>query len=316
MIFFPRLYSPNARKYARPVPQDDLRILYDKCIRPALQEFVPEQLSHWPVNYDMAMLQYRDLGGQLHIGSIQLPASLMTDFCHHLRLRLAEHRHFEDSFFCHEWRGLKGSTVHDPVDPQACDQALDHITHALKIEMLNMSNWWIDTAVEVSSPGHVLQWLTNKHLDVLSYMLRSPADHTISNIPQSSRWHEDISAHLYALGGFRTTLPKRLVQTTSVRYVNVYTTDKSPTYQLHKGVFRRHRASEIHPDKIAQLMRDVSSFGELFFNLSGQQGGPVQEGNIRAEGRIQLNAAHDYLRQFPLDLLARCFVAIPAAEWW
>ena len=102
-------------------------LLYDDCIRPTLHDLAAEQLTHWPINYDMAMAQYRDVKGLFHFGSVQIAPILLADFAQQLLFRLNEHNQFKDAFFCHETRGLKGATIHNPADPDECNNALQYL---------------------------------------------------------------------------------------------------------------------------------------------------------------------------------------------
>lgn len=317
MIFFPHLYNPDRpRNSTSNLSQDNLRILYDSCIRPTLAVVAPEQLCHWPFSYDLAMQQYRDVAGQLHVSSIQLAATLLAPFTEQLIANLNHYPQFRDAFFCHEWRGLKGATAHHPTDAAACDRAIDYICADLDLNLINVQNWWIDVAVEVFATGHILQWRKDQHAVILAFCAPEAHPDLIMALPQSRHWHEDLSSQIYSLAGFRATMPAAITEASGVSYVNIYTTDKSSTYQLHSGSFRRHRASELLPDPIGRLLKDVDSLGLLFHKLGGQADGAVQEGSLRAEGRINIDRAADYMRRFPPDPLFATFTALPAAQWW
>ena len=59
-------------------------------------------------------MQYRDDKGQLHLGSVDVPAGVISTFTEALLRYLNLVLEFEDAYFLHEFRGHKGATVHDP----------------------------------------------------------------------------------------------------------------------------------------------------------------------------------------------------------
>lgn len=267
------------------------------------------------MNYTLAFDQYRDSRGELHFSTLDIAPALVRPFCDQLLLNMEAYAQFEDAFFFHEWRGLKGATIHDPQDPDACNSALLHITRHIDFHSLHLEDWHVDVGIEISTPGHVLQWLNQAHSDIIAYLLPSASPQHIQRLLNSSNYHNDTAAHMYALAGFRATVHS-LGTDDHVSYINVYTTDKSSTYQLHTGAFKRHFPSNLMPRAINRLSKDIDLTLNLFHTLAGLDTNDPQPGNIRAEARIQLTHAADYMRSFPVDPLFNSFVCIPALEWW
>jgi hypothetical protein len=113
-IFFPCLYQSEP-DYSPAIPRDTLEFIYDKCLRLAVQEVIPEQLTHWPVSYRAAMLQMRGAQSQLHFQSVDIPQDALQEFALAFRDRLDQRADLCQSFFVHELRGTKGTTTHTPA---------------------------------------------------------------------------------------------------------------------------------------------------------------------------------------------------------
>lgn len=86
-----------------------------------------KQLTHWPINYDMAMARIYNVKEQLHYGSIQIKSDLLDRFSQLLLLHLNEYNQFKNAFFCHEVRGFKAGRTHNPNDMDAYNKALEYM---------------------------------------------------------------------------------------------------------------------------------------------------------------------------------------------
>lgn len=266
------------------------------------------------------MMAARDKRRQFHFSSIDIPAHLLPQFCERLRHRLDNYSSFQDSFFLHEWRGLKGATLHNPDDDEAIDQALLAACDIIDFDILedpsDLENWWIDIGLEIRSEGRVLQWLQEGHSQLLQYCLPSQTAQGIRKILRSKKFKIDISTLLYDLAGFRVEVPGP-GRADQVAYINVYTTDKSATYQLHHGAFSRHRASDLLPTRISALVHDIKELGILYDLCAGARG-PVHEGAARLEARIRMvpMLVPAKFRNLPRSLIDDTLVSYQAKDWW
>jgi hypothetical protein len=319
MIFFPRLYMS---RQARRVSQEDLQILYDDCIRPTVAHLSPASISHWPVSYSACMKRIRDTRGQYHFTSIDISPDYLEQFGTLLRQRLQTHANFQDSFFVHEWRGLKEFTSHNPAIPDDCDEALGAALEDIDMNGLyppqRENEWFVDVGVEVNSPDKVLQWKADTHNRVLAYTVPTASLADLDIAMSRSSFHVDVSSHVYPLAGFRWEVPRSLQGLQAVQYVNVYTTDKSATYQLHRGAFRRHQASDLFPDKIGNLLKDIIMLSDIYDKCSGDEGQPAQYSNARLEVRMALRPNHinHKLRDVTRDFINCTIVGFDAGDWW
>lgn len=300
--------------------QEQLAILYERCIRPVIANLLPEHIAHWPLNYAAALMVARDDRKQLHFGSRDIPSHVLPQFAAQLRERLETIADFKDSFFLHEWRGLKGATVHDPTDDEAADNALETAGSMLDLTQLgdppDLSAWWIDIGVEVSAPGRVLQWLDEKQGHLVKYALLSLDSAAVRRILRSKVFHTDVSSLLYELAGFRVEVPVAGAQD-HVCYLNAYTTDKSVTYQLHRGAFRRHRAQDLLPQNIRRLLNDMEALG-VMYDLCAGASGPVHEGAARFEVRTRMmpGVVAAKFQDLPRALINKTLVAYRSEDWW
>lgn len=277
-------------------------------------------MGRMPLNYEMAMLLYRDEGGRFHHGTIDLPSHLLSTFATELLERLQKHEReeFHDAFFLHELRGTKSATHHDPTDKEARNRAFNAVFHQFSMEKLNPQDWFVDVALEVYQPNCVLQWLVQGHRRILRFILPSARDDQLDAILQSkTQYTLDLSAQISDLGGFRA-LPGSRGKDDQVTYINVYNTDKSATYQLHPGIFKRRKAWHLFPNKIKRLGAELESIANAFrlCGGAGDSSKPVIEGNARMEVRVPLSVAREFFTKVPHQLIRHAVLAYNCTTYW
>jgi hypothetical protein len=259
----------------------------------------------------MAFVQAQDVNKQLHLGTIEIPSTMLAAFAAKLTEYLEQHPNFKDCFFYHEWRGMKGGTAHDGAIGQQADRAFNSITADLDFTRIIPNDWHADVAMELYAPGKVLMWATDSHPLLLQFLIPNISNDNIARLMRSKNWQSDTSTLIYSLAGFRSPVSPT-ISTEDIKYINVYTTEKQPTYQLHHGAFRRHIAQDILPTRLPRLLEDIVRIGDMFGNCRDC----CQEGCVRVEVRIPLSNAREKLRQFPLDLARDSIIVFNAAEWW
>lgn len=295
----------------------DLRThIYDKCLRRAAIEINPSDQSRWPITYAAAMDLYRDDHGQFHFGTIDFPPRLLKKFAARLLELFQMREELKDAFFVHELRGTKGATHHDPHDADQRRAALEDAFHAFDTNLFKVENWVVDIGVEICYPGHVLQWLTKGHRHVLEFLLPSATADKISAVLNSpTQYHCDLSAQLNDIGGFRS-LPASRGAADRLIYSNIYSTDKSATYQLHSGLFKRRKPWHLFPDKADKLLADIEKIADTFRACGGSQTVDGLEGNARMEVRVPLDIANQTLVDIPDGLIQKSIVAFNPPTFW
>lgn len=311
-IFFPRLYEKGK---CPAISAEILATIYDECLRPAILNVNPFDQSRWPITYSKAMDLYRDSKGMLHFGTLDVPANMLESFGKTLLGLLRKHEGLADAFFVHEIRGTKGASHHDPSSIEMRRAALDEIFDSFDRQLLKIEEWVVDIAMEVRHEGHVLQWLTKGHRRILEFLLPSASENKISDILHSkTQYNCDISAQLSDLGGFRA-LPGSRGKADGVIYINNYTTDKSATYQLHQGVFRRRKPWHMFPTRIDQLLTDLKVIGETFRICGGSPGAGL-EGNAHMEIHTPLSLADQKLLNVLDALIKQTLLSFECATFW
>ena len=311
-VFFPHLYEKGKSSAI----STELRShIYDKCLRQAAIEVNPLDQSRWPITYASAMELYRDDKGLFHFSTIDFPPRLLQPFAVRLLELFQMHEELKDAFFVHELRGTKGATQHDPKDVAQRRVALEDLFHAFDTSQFTASQWVVDVAREIRYKGHVLQWLTKSHRRVLEFLLPSAAEKISDVLNSSTQYHCDLSAQIGDIGGFRSQ-PGSRGAADRVAYINIYTTDKSATYQLHNGLFRRRKPWHLFPDKIGTLVEDMAKMAETFRTCGGDQTVDGLEGNARLEVRVPLDLAEHTLVDIPDDLIQQSLVAFDCPTFW
>ncbi|KAI0671981.1 hypothetical protein C8Q78DRAFT_971846, partial [Trametes maxima] len=259
----------------------------------------------------------RDRGGRLHFSSVDIPELSLDEFTDVLKDNLAEHPRLSNSLFMLELRGTKGMYSFPFEIEDLRQDAFNRLVEQIDLagaEQDNLQNWHCDVGLEIAQPGYVLQWLTHAHHRLLSHALPSQDEDNITRLLNGSAFSEDLSGHLYDLAGFRIA-PGARGRPDGVAYINVYTTDKEVTYQLHTGAFSPHRVSALYPGPFPRLLADMETIAKMFAECGGVHG-QTQDGTARFEIRVKISEAMETLNSFPNDLLINSCIAIPNTIWW
>ena len=279
-------------------------------------EAIPSQASHWPVNYDTAFQNSKDVRGKLHLGSVAVPPTHLVPFCNALLAQLDAIDSFKDAYFCHELRGQKGGTAHaEDEDGRNPEEAFDTFFDNVDRTRIDAGNWLVDVGLEIHDPGMVVQWSKSTHSEILKYVLPSLQHDQIDRLQNRKTFHLDHTAQMEDFAGFRCE-PGLWGTQNQVEYINVYTTDKSSTYQLHSGVWRRRSCEDLHPKTLDKLLADLVKMSTTYKFCSGSQGDTPQEGCARLEIRVPLMDAQTSLRDPPLEDLKQWTYSVPTDLWW
>lgn len=307
-MFFPRLYKKG--KFG--VTSEYRKVIYEQCIRPAVLAINRVDQSRWPVTYSAMTTLFRDTKGSFHFNSFDIPGKLVAGFGAKLLELLEEHDDLKDAFFVHELRGTKSSCHHNPGNADERKAAMEDVFDVFDTELFDPHQWVVDIGLEIQQEGRTLQWLTEGHQHILAYLLPLAPENLISAVLQSkTQYFCDISAQLGDLGGFRA-LPGSRGKLDMVSYINVYTTDKSVTYQLHKGIYRRRKPWHLFPVSISQLIKDMGTIGGVFQSCAADG----IEGNARMEIRVPLGIADAVLTQLPYEVIHTAVVSFPCKTLW
>lgn len=311
-VLFPDLYEPGREPK---LEKEHLQWIYDDAVRPTVAQVLPDRISHWPLTYERAIQLQKDNRGRFHLHTIDIPEDVLPVFAEYFTARFTAQCLVGRMIFHVEYRGTKNGYLFDwdsDDDRKAArDQLLEGIDFAEQ-ESQNIQNWYIDVGLELSLPGHVLQWRTEGHENVIVAAHTSMSEARAANVIASSAYSQDLSAHLFELSGFRLA-PRSPVD--HVVYAAAYTTDKEATYQLHTGMFRAHGAEDLLPRKIDALIRDIGGIANTFYECSGS-GGVAQDGTARLEVRVPLQEALRCMGGVPRESLRMVVSAFPDGVWW
>ena len=99
-----------------------------------------------------------------------------------------------------------------------------------------------------------------------------------------------------------------------VSYINVYTTDKEGSYQLHKGIFGRRITSTVLPAFMEKLLKELETIGTQLVTYSKEAS--HHEGNCRLEIRVPLSIHETTLMTFPPQLALHGMARYHYTTWW
>ncbi|KAM5530101.1 hypothetical protein V8D89_016230, partial [Ganoderma adspersum] len=315
-VFLPGFYSPHQPPS---IPSETFPLIYERAVLPAAKACSTELTLPWPLNYKLAERLSRDARGRLCPVSHDIPPDLIQQFATEFLTRLeALGPRFVGAFFEIEVKGVKGTTLHNPSDPDARSAALDRVLDPLVLRDIGAAelatDWFVDVALEVHEPGHCLMWSTEGHSRVIEHTLPSLDEEQAQSLTHSSKFILDPAAHLTAFAGFRLE-PGRLGSSDHITYLNVYTTDKAATYQLNNGVYRRRSCTDLLPKNIDKLLEDIDKITETLSICAGDDG-DTQDGAARLEARVNIAFAEETLISMSTEVIDSCIIAVPSILWW
>lgn len=320
-VFFPRMYH---RFESNRIPTPDIELIYNRCLRPLVQRLMPNQATHWPPTYHVALQTARDHAGRLHFSSLDIPAHILPEFAtSYLETIQPLRPYFREAYFGHELRGWKAATVHNLANHDQPDNyyervnALEDLTRVLHMPSIQHNQWLVDVGLEFGLPGKIVTWRSTSHHALVRHLLPD-VPNLERTFDRSKTCFVDNQMHLKDFAGFRWT-PSRNIETIS--YVQAYTTEKAVSYQLHDGIFRPRKALELLSKRTCtKLIDDLDQQSGILFTCAGNDEDhpeiQPQEGCARLEVRVPLSHANDIITDFPNDLINQTMVQIPAHHWW
>ncbi|KAG1722084.1 hypothetical protein EDD22DRAFT_790496, partial [Suillus occidentalis] len=318
-FFFPRLYA-TASEDPRWVglSQDDFALIYDRCLRPLIIEYLPETRDRWPTSYNAALTHARTLTGSISFNTVDVAWRVLEQLAIPLLTKLGEEKEeFKDAYFVHELRGKKNAAMHDGTDPVARQMALDDVFEHVDTLELDPRQWHVDVALTIGLQGHVVTWRSSSHREVLNFLMPGAGPQRIDRLTNNkTAFHFDRHLQIKEFAGFRASTAN-VAGADGISYVQAYCTEKNVTYSLNPGVFRRRRAKELLDRKAEEkIISDLDIMSGVFFECTGD--GPVagRDGCARLEIRVPLDKALDYLPTIPEDLAQRSVIAIDRRAWW
>ena len=295
-----------------------LEYSYNVAIRETLRDIDPTRLAHLPSNYQLAITQQKDGKGQLHFGTWDIAPDLLLSFSWGFLNCLSLHPGCAGAYFVHELQGTKGAMSHNLDDFEARLDALDGFMKFVDPESIQRegSNWYIDVAIELHLPGHVVHPSRDGFYDIVKWLLPSLNDIQVRSLRNADAFYVDHAASLDEVAGFRCE-PGSKGKLDKVHYMNVYCTEKSAIYQLHgTGTYQRASAADLFDDRLNGLLSRMTKVASTFASASGAiEGIESLPGNARFEVRVPISEAFEKLRTFPRHIFLTLF-PIPIDVWW
>lgn len=316
-VFFPRKYSAGG---PHEITSTELETIYNEGVRATIDQITPEATSHWPVSYRAAMDQYRrSIRGGFTLSTVDVAALDLDEFGQQLLDSFNQHQQLRDAYFVHEVRGTKLEFAHRMRNRREERSAYNDMLSFLDRGKLKLEEWWVDVGLEIFLRGHVVSWFRMGHSRVLRHALQDTvSQQQIDGLVENKRrFQVDRMALLGDVAGFRAKLPVTMQRASSMTYISAYCTEKTVTYQLHTGIYRRRRAKELLQTKtLENIIQDMETMSQTLVDCIGNGRVQAQEGCARLEVRVPLDMALNANNNFPDDLLVHALVVTPSRHWW
>jgi hypothetical protein len=260
------------------------------------------------------MFRARVHNGQLSFITKVLPEWYVGDLGDKIREHLSENNvsWVDGLVFLHQIWGVKNSSQHTPLQEDgevALEEWLDE--NYLRMDDLLLGEWWVDVGLQISSDsGECLAWRTDSHFHLMEEVLKIPQHraHSITSIA-SSKYTRDLTSHLMAVSGCRISPGARAEGPFSVKYLQLYTTDKSLTYRKdngHHGKFITCR--DVLAGKAENYCEDLY---KVYLAAMGDNFSLA-----RIEVRVPVGKATEVLLGLHAHTIRQWLVSFPRVVWW
>lgn len=311
-VLIPDLHDDTRSQF---LSQEELKIFYEKGLRPAIQRLQIDNAAEWPPTYGSEMFRARGANGQLSFQTKVLPAWCLSVLGNYIRDALTGNGCSWGTglVFLHQIRGVKHSTSHSCTGVAAV-QALEVflMDNDLPITLRDKtSNWWLDVGIEIASKDqHCLAFRTDSHCYFVQEILEIDEDRAKRiTTPGSSKYTRDMTSHLTQVSGCRIAPGVRSRGQYGVVYMQLYTTDKSITYRIdgyHHGKFIT--AESILKGKATRYIDDLY---KLYLNAT-----ETSHSLARVEVRVPIRFGCTVLPTLYQEMLENSLVVFPREEWW
>lgn len=325
-IFFPSLYTEN-RTSSR-LTSAERAALYDKGLRPAINELLPLDRNDWPANYEGEMFRAGNHGGGVSYQTKEVSSLVVGLLVGQIRMEMEmnEVGWGHDAFVIHMVRGTKASTKHN-ISREAAEFALGEYLESMDLRRDDSDFWYIDVGIEISSEkNHCLQWLTTSHCHLLQKVLEiSERDAARISTLGSSKYSRDISSHLPQLSGCRVEPGLRARGNFRVAYYQQYTSEKALTYNPGKGF----HGKTIQMKEAMGKKQPCDFISKLYETYIGAKSDNASSARIEVRVPVKELVSHDddgnpiysdsgtvVMTNIPAGMLRRSLASYSRDTWW
>ncbi|CEL53170.1 hypothetical protein RSOLAG1IB_11302 [Rhizoctonia solani AG-1 IB] len=236
-------------------------------------------------------------------------------------------------FWSFEMRGTKNrqESMHPPPEQALIDedgsfdeyhprvQAVERMLGLFDTSQFDHGCWYIDLGTRITisdnleDPSACTLASTASHSHLLSHFLDIDWDVCDGYTQgQNPAFQRDEAAHLNDVSGGRMTNPLSLTDGHGVCYIQIYTTDKSPAYNLDlPHHVHRTSARAILNDYDREVKQHLDPLMRVYQNSSTKHGVA-----LRIESRVEFYHYPYYQLYVPDDVVRRCVYREERPVWW
>ncbi|KAG8928192.1 hypothetical protein FRC01_006340 [Tulasnella sp. 417] len=314
-VMFPSLYHPGS---SEKLTEDHYRIFYDRALRPAARRHCNANDSYWPASYQSETIRAQHQRGAFTHTAHVVNRNKVAAFLDAVRDNCAQDVGLiwaVGMLWVVDGKGLKEQYRHTP-SPSNATRTLNRLLRIFDVAEINRDRGdqlYIDVAVEITQPDHILLWKTHSHDAIIRTMLKVQ---DVQYYRTAQRYSQDTVALLQHAAGFRVSCGPQAPQP-YLRKLNVYTTDKAHTALIDNG----HHAKYIDPIKALTVPTgdgdsEPKAFAAKMRTVYSAAENEQVPGNARLEGRVNFTEAATFLVDFELDDFFLALLSIPCETWW
>lgn len=310
---FPGLHEEGRSSF---MTQAEQKTFYEQGFRPAVVELLGASAADWPPDYESEMFRARGHNGQLSFITKSLPEWCVQNLGDRIRENLRDNgiAWGEGMVFLHQIRGVKNTSQHG-LPRVYGELALEEWLSENYLELHELLDaegpWFTDVGLEISSDRKdCLAWRTDSHFHVVEKLIKTPPHHArrITSIG-STKYTRDMTSHLTSVSGCRIEPGSRAQGPFKVKYLQLYTTDKSLTYRQEMG----HHGKFITCTEVLK-----GKWEDYCSNLYAVYLAAIEDSYslARAEVRVPLEHATNVLVDLDAQAIRGWLVSFPRVVWW
>ncbi|SJL18187.1 uncharacterized protein ARMOST_21765 [Armillaria ostoyae] len=218
--------------------------------------------------------------------------------------------------FLIQWRGIKMLTAHDPQDePGRCTALRRAIGADPQVFSAPGNDVFVDVALELAVKGGAVLWRSDGHAVALQklFAVHRTTAQQFTRFGYSN-YHRDTCAHLTAIAGCHITSNSKPLGPYRASFLQLYTTDKSLTYDMRT----RNNAKFVTTEDLMKKPPDNLTYNMFMTQIHDMFTDTAESNDVHAriEARVPLEKAKQVLAEAKPEDFEDLVYCHRREDWW
>lgn len=228
---------------------------------------LPERTNHFPISRESEDFRAsRHRSGQIVHSTFNLPFDMVRHFTQRFFEILSRKPYGEGAFFAHEIRNVKNQGIFDQGEGDDGIDVLQTILSFVNIDQVSNEHsvMYVDLGFEIGFENHVALWKSASHDKIIEKVLGCTREKA-RKLRKGSNCTKDLAAHFDEAAGLQLIVAGS--NQFNVKFLNVYHTEKEPTYLIDGNHFGKFiyptdflKAKSEKMDSLEQMEKSITTF--------------------------------------------------------